>query len=247
MTFSLDISDDRKFLRGDAYFQLEAACLFPDCPFSARQVATLLASEQRRLQQMPPEKREPSKIVAQLLAEASSKKSQIFMAGHIGFGLWCVEYVRGDATGHKAVEVAINVAMSYGKSATSASLHGNTRVEAKVAIPSSRSQLYEIFTQYRSVLHICAASVASSEYHELMPAFEPAPEFEKCFIQTATFFQGELGSVYQREQWPIADILSSYPQELVGYPALLSEKTLREQLTAYVRKYPKPRQQHIKT
>lgn len=240
MTLRLNISDDQISLREDAFFRLEAACLFPDCLSSACHVATLLLGEQNRLRAMLAEKQEPSQIATQLLSEAKLKNSQIFMAGHIGFGLWCVEHIRGDATGHKAVEVAINLAMSYGKSATSASLNGSTLVETKVPLPSSRSQLFEIFKQYRNVLHICAARVASSEFHEVLSPFESAPEFEKCFIQTAAFFQGELEPVYRRNNWPISDILASYPQELVGYPALLTEKTMREQLAAYARKYPKP-------
>lgn len=238
MSKLIPLSNPDGSLRDDAYFRVMATSFFPKCPASVDQAVLLAKHEQQRFLDAGEGNHQPSRVSEILLTEVDGRASTLFLAGYMAIALWARKTTNQKTNQYSAVEIVQRLVPLLDHNATFQRFAGNRLETVEERLPKSKRYLNDVFKEYVSVAHICAARVAAADFLELGSIFDPSPEAEKCVIQTAAFFQEELADVYAAEGWEIWDLLETYPDELADYPALVSEQAILNTYHAYGEKYP---------
>lgn len=92
--------------------------------------------------------------------------------------------------------------------------------EKQTAATSDPASLERIFRKYRSVAHLYAADISSTEYLEPAHLFDKSPEVIGALLQTCATFQTALEDCVDTSSWDLWDVKKHFPASLRGWPTL---------------------------
>ncbi|MGD1884710.1 MAG: hypothetical protein ACFB11_20775 [Paracoccaceae bacterium] len=207
----------RHLIDGIAFYQGDMA--------SIEQSKLILESEYIRWCELGSDGYRPSLLSGQLLTAIAKKSEAVYTAGLVGLALMALKSNGTKASLEKAYPLVASYALRQSKLPFTHWEHKEGRFLSKFRnVPTSEAAVRRSAGQYRSTLHICAARVAASQYSELLPPFEPAPEADRRYLTTVAAFQSffsefdqvdrdvrakKLGLVYIA--WLPSDVLAAEP------------------------------------
>lgn len=223
----LVLSEDGYNVAPNAYHRLLAACYFPESPRDQTQALFLASVEQAEFDRVGAKAYQPSQIT-----NATSQMILKRIARHYSVGFVALSFLWLKVNGltpslNRAAIMAACAANEFRGIRWSSSLDPQAQ-ERETAVTGDPSTVERIFREYRSVAHICAASVSASAYLDPIHIWDQSPEVVASMIQTCAAFQVALESATDVADWNLWDVKRHFPASLGDWPVLVPDDDLEE-------------------
>ena len=219
------LSDDGYNVVPDAYHRLLAACYFPESPRDQAQGLYMAALEQAEFDAVGPEAYRQSQIMQATSQMIRKRTARYFSVGFVAVSFVWLKINGRTPSLNRASIMAACAANEFNK-ITWWNAFDPFGEEKETAVTSDPSTVESIFREYRSVAHICAASVSAAAYLDNTHLWDQSPEVVASVIQTCASFQNALESATDTSTWNMWDVKKHFPAVLGGWPVLVPDDDL---------------------
>lgn len=219
------LSDDGYHVAPNAYHRLLAACYFPESPRDQAQGLLLASLEQAEFNSVGPDAYKPTQIMEATSQMIRKRTAQYYSVGFVALSFIWLKINGQTPSLNRAAIMAASAANEFNKITWWNALDpfGELKQSAVTGDPST---VERIFREYRSVAHICAASVSSASYLDNTHLWDQSPEVVASLIQTCAAFQNALEDATDTNAWNIWDVKKHFPAILGGWPVLVPDDDL---------------------
>ena len=175
---------------------LDALAFYPDDEMSFQLCRQIIEAEHREYLRVGSTDYRTCRVTEVLINAAENRATRVHVAGLVALAMLGLK-----ATNQRdSTEAAIRKVSELNYQANTFAFErfdnkaGELRQYLK-KVQGHPDSIRKIFYEYRSVSHVCAARIVSTDYLEPMPIFEPAPEADASRLATVLAFQ----SFFQRE------------------------------------------------
>ncbi len=216
----ISLSDDGVRFSESAYYRMLAHCFFQNSE-ADRELAMLIANyETTRFRELGPENYSMSEIGKLIFLSVEKRSARMAICGYVTI-VMCFNKMFGRSPSlYLASKIVSEMCHRYGKIELVSQINGKLEIR-KIGATDDPPSIQNIFREYRSVAHICAARVSCVEYIEIPAIFDRAPLVENCIISTAAYFQQLMQEIPKSSEWELWDVRSTLPEEAGDYPPLL--------------------------
>ena len=219
------LSEDGYNVAPNAYHRLLVACYFPESPRDQAQGLYMAALEQAEFDAVGPDAYRPSQIVQAISQMILRRTARYYSVGFVALSFVWLK-INGQAPSlNRASIMAACAANEFNKITWWNALDPFAK-EKETAVTGDPSTVESIFREYRSVAHICAASVAASAYLDNTHLWDQSPEVIASMIQTSAALQNALESATDTSTWNLWDVKKRFPAVLGGWPVLVPDDDL---------------------
>jgi hypothetical protein len=208
---------------------LNAHAALPEDDESRRQAYLLLGDELARCRSAGADGYEPTWLSAKVLENLYHKYPRRFLTGLIAIAMVALDNAGQRMSLEKASEVVSEFSATTG-SAQFLRWQGQAWQKNEKKLTYEKKSLQQIFREYRSVAHICAAEVILADFAKPHHPFETTPEVAEHFLLTALHYQRRLSAASNFSEWNLWHIIASPPPETDGIELLLPSDELLEWL-----------------
>ena len=196
---------------------LDAAAFFQGELASVQQIKRILEAEYLRSQEAEKGRYRPSQVANALLEMANKRSQAVETVGRVGLAM----------LGHTMLGEHPSLGMAIKKTAEAVSDSPripfrfwdieSERPKVKPRdMASSENAVRRCLTEYRRVIHICAARVALNCYAETLPPFGMAPAEQKIYVDTVAVYQVFFDRYDRKERHPKSTAFDLLLLELPG-------------------------------
>lgn len=213
------LSDDGYTVAHNAYHRALVVSFFPDSPRDQELGLFLGAKEQAEFDRVGAELYRPSEIMATVTQLVQKRSAQFYLTGFICIALIWLKFNDQTPSLNRASIIASCAANEFKKVKWHRALDPDGQ-EKETAATSDPASLERIFRRYRSVAHLFAADISSSEYLEPAHLFDKSPEVIGALLRTYATFQTALENCLDTSGWDLWDVKKHFPESLWDWPML---------------------------
>lgn len=213
------LSDDGFNIAPNAFHRLVVVSFFPDSPRDQEQGLFIGATELEEFNRVGAEHYRPSEIMESVAKVVQKRTAQLYLTGLMSITLVWLKFKGQTPSLNRASIIVSCAANDFEKIQWYSTLDPGGK-QKLTAATSDRASLERIFRKYRSVAHIHAASVSSTEYLEPAHLFDKSPEVIASLLQTCAKFQTALEDCVDTSTWNLWDVKKHFPASLHDWPLL---------------------------
>ena len=223
----LILSDEGYSVAPNAYHRVLAAYYFPESPRDQAQALFLASQEQAEFNRVGADAYQPSQIIQATSQMILKRTARYYSAGFVALAfLWLKANGLAPSLNRAAI-MASCAANEFRGIRWRNSLDPEAQ-ERETAVTSDPSTVERIFREYRSVAHICAASISAAAYLDPTHIWDQSPEVIASMIQTCAAFQVALESATDVSDWNLWDVKKHFPASLGDWPVLVPDSDLED-------------------
>lgn len=219
------LSDDGYHIAPNAYHRLLAACYFPESPRDQAQGLLLASLEQAEFDSVGASEYKPTQIMQATSQMIRRRTAQYYSVGFVALSFIWLKINGQTPSLNRAAIMAACAANEFNKITWWNALDPFGEVKQS-AVTGDPSTVESIFREYRSVAHICAATVSAAAYLDNAHLWDPSPEVVASMIKTCVAFQCALEDATDVSTWNLWDATKHFPAVLGDWPVLVPDKDL---------------------
>lgn len=213
------LSDNGVDVAPNALLRLLVVSYFPDSSRDREQGLFIGSMEKAEFDRVGAENYRPSEIMEGLSRLIQKRTAQYYMTGFMCITLAWLK-ARGQKPSLNRASIIAAAAANDMRSIFWQRALGPGGATNRTAATSDPASLERIFRKYRSVAHLYAADISSTEYLEPAHLFDKSPEVTGALLQTCAMFQTGLEDCMDTSSWDLWDVKKHFPASLQGWPAL---------------------------
>lgn len=223
----LVLSDDGYNVAPNAYHRLLAACYFPESPRDQAQALFLASIEQAEFDRVGRSAYQPSQIVQATSQMIAKRTARYYTVGFVALSFIWLKVNGLTPSLNRAAIMAASAANEFRGINWRNALDPEGK-ERETAVTGDPSTVERIFREYRSVAHLCAASVSAASYLDVNHVWDQSPEVVASLIQTSAAFQVALEGATDVTDWNLWDVKRHFPVSLGDWPVLVPDDNLEQ-------------------
>ncbi|MFK7879008.1 hypothetical protein [Roseobacter sp.] len=231
MTELIRLSDESGKILPYARQLLDALAFFPDDELSFKICRFAIEREYQEYLKRGPDVLKVSLATAVLINAAEKRAQQVHVAGLVALAIFGLKSLDRRPSQEAAVErVAKHNSMANKFPFERWDYKSGKHTKYDKAVQCDVASVRQIFTMYRSVAHICAARVSSTDYLQPLSLFEPSKQADESKLATVLAFQAFFQTnIVAAQNWNMR--LIEFPASLQSNPVVLEpERALMEAL-----------------
>ncbi|WP_372993844.1 hypothetical protein [Sulfitobacter sp.] len=222
----ISLSDGPSQIRANYISELEIYSVYPEDEASREQALFLLRHEYERWKVCGVDDYKPSELVRTLITSHRGNAARRFVCGITAIAMCALQNAGHRVSLNAAAEIVTEFNNSVGKLPFTF-WDGLDWVAQEKALLGDTQKIKQAFRQYRSVSHILAAWVVSSEYLNVQQPFDRGLEADACLLHTSAYFQARLKESRNFDDWDLWHIRADPPFDMETFPPFeLSENLL---------------------
>jgi hypothetical protein len=219
------LSDDGYNVSPEAYHRLLAACYFPESPRDQAQGLLLASLEKAEFDAVGPSAYRPTQIMQATSQMIRKRTARYYSVGFVALSFLWLKINGKTPSLNRAAIMAACAANEFNKITWWNALDPQGKT-SQAAVTGDPSTVESIFREYRSVAHICAATVSAATYLDNAHLWDPSPEVVASMIKTCVAFQCALEDATDVSTWNLWDVTKHFPAVLGDWPVLVPDNDL---------------------